>query len=166
MISSAPLEIPLHPHLKSVATLRNYVKSRDWTGSAEMSLVICPEGVQACSRGQSEAAPPEWGKTPFSSPDRAAAVPRRLGRPSIRTLLSTARKAALAQDIAALPDGRIERCIGAVRLARVRLGRGQFLSLPERLRNRRSNEFRPPARAGGSNPLQAAGQLVVYLYKE
>lgn len=51
-------------------------------------------------------------------------------------------------------------------MARVRLGRGLFLGLPERLQNRRSNELRPTARAGGSNPLQAARQFVVYLYQE
>src|SRR4051794_16272402 len=39
-----------------------------------MSLVICPEGAQACSRGQSKAAPPEWGKTPVCKPRGAAAA--------------------------------------------------------------------------------------------
>lgn len=51
-------------------------------------------------------------------------------------------------------------------MARVRLGRGLLLGLPERLQNRRSNELRPAPRTSGSNLLQAARQLIVYLYKE
>ena len=71
-----------------------------------------------------------------------------------------------ARRTAAFPDGRIERCVEAVRLARVRLGRGLLLGLPERPQNRRSNELRQTARTGGSNPLQAIRQLVVHLFKE
>jgi hypothetical protein len=51
-------------------------------------------------------------------------------------------------------------------MARVCPGRDLLLGLPDRLQNRPSNKLRPAAGASWSNPLQAIGQLIVYLYKE
>src|SRR5947209_17813071 len=55
---------------------RSRLQSR--AGAREVCPIVAvlrPEGAQACSRGQSEAAPPEWARPWFQAPTGAAAVP-------------------------------------------------------------------------------------------